>query len=210
MDEAHDDLDNVESADTSTADEEGGGKRKLYLALIVALIAFAAIVSIMISVNTMKPDMISRDLGYIEVDLTQIDVGEAKLFIVPSPHKEGRDLPVFVLHRDKEMIEIARSSAGVRSGQKDEDRTERPEWLIVSAVSTHLGEQVRWSPDGKTSYSESYTAPGVPIFWELEHGAVWDVSGRHIRGPAKGDLEIPDVIWLSDTKVKISVPDEQR
>ena len=79
----------------------------------------------------------------------------------------------------------------LRDPQTDAQRVQKPEWLIVVGVCTHLG----CVPLGHEGKYEGWLCPC--------HGSVYDTSGRIRQGPAPLNLAVPEYTFLSDAKVKI-------
>jgi ubiquinol-cytochrome c reductase iron-sulfur subunit len=80
--------------------------------------------------------------------------------------------------------------------QGDADRTQKPEWLILLGVCTHLG----CVPLGQ----KSSEAKGEYGGWFCPcHGSHYDTSGRIRKGPAPRNLAVPPYRFLDDTKIKI-------
>lgn len=73
-------------------------------------------------------------LAKVEVEMAGIPEGKNAII-------KWRGKPVFVRHRTADEIEEARAVdvSKLRDPQKDEDRTKRPEWLVMLGVCTHLG-----------------------------------------------------------------------
>ena len=71
----------------------------------------------------------------IEVNLADIPEGKSAIF-------KWRNKPLFIRHRTAEEIETESGVdvASLRDPQHDSERAQRPEWLIVLGVCTHLGE----------------------------------------------------------------------
>ena len=80
--------------------------------------------------------------------------------------------------------------------QPDSARTQRPEWLVVVGVCTHLGciplGQKATDPWGE------YGGWFCPC-----HGSHYDTSGRIRKGPAPKNLEVPPYEFLDDSTVLI-------
>ena len=104
-----------------------------------------------------------------------------------------RGKPVFVRHRTEKEIEEARSVplSDLPDPQTDADRVEKPEWLIVVGVCTHLG----CVPLG---YQGDYDGWFCPC-----HGSHYDTSGRIRRGPAPLNLLVPEYVFLDDSTIRI-------
>lgn len=115
-----------------------------------------------------------------------------------------RGKPVLIRHRTADEIQEANDIdwKTLRDPQPDEDRVQKPEWLImlgmslfyltkyltnVSGVCTHLG----CVPIGEAGDFGGWFCPC--------HGSHYDISGRIRKGPAPLNLEVP----------QYSFPDEQ-
>jgi ubiquinol-cytochrome c reductase iron-sulfur subunit len=157
----------------------------LYLATgAVAAVGVASAVWPLIS--QMSPDASTLAMSSIEVDLGAIPVGQ----IVTV---KWRGKPVFLRHRGPEEIKAAEdvNVAGLPDPQADSARVQKPEWLIVVGICTHLG----CIPLGHQGDYGGWFCPC--------HGSVYDTSGRIRKGPAPRNLEVPPYAFLTDTKVKI-------
>ena len=73
-------------------------------------------------------------LAKVEVELAAIPEGKNVII-------KWRGKPVFIRHRTQAEIEEARSLdwKSLRDPQSDEERTKKPEWLVMLGVCTHLG-----------------------------------------------------------------------
>ena len=73
-------------------------------------------------------------LAKIEVKLSDIPEGKSATF-------KWRNKPLFVRHRTQDEIdtEQAVDVASLRHQEHDNDRVQKPEWLILLGVCTHLG-----------------------------------------------------------------------
>jgi len=96
--------------------------------------------------------------------------------------------PVFVLHRTEEQIKAMASSDGGLFPEQDSDRVKQPEWLVVIGVCTHMGCVPNKEGPGWTCHC---------------HGSLYDDSGRVLRGPAPGNLEVPPYRFISANRIKI-------
>jgi ubiquinol-cytochrome c reductase, iron-sulfur subunit len=78
----------------------------------------------------------------------------------------------------------------------DNDRTSKPEWLVLEGVCTHLGcvPLGQTISDTKGEYNRWY----CPC-----HASHYDSTGRIRKGPAPTNLAIPPYKFLSDTVIKI-------
>lgn len=137
-------------------------------------------------IDEMNPDKSTVATASIEVDLGAIQEGQ----IVTVKWRGG---PVFIRHRTpKEIAEAQDTVIGdLREPQADKDRVQRPEWLIVVGVCTHLG----CVPNGHDGAFDGW-------FCHC-HGSLFDTSGRIRKGPAPLNLQVPEYAFLDQTRVKI-------
>jgi ubiquinol-cytochrome c reductase iron-sulfur subunit len=106
--------------------------------------------------------------------------------------------PVFIRHRTPE--EIARAEgvdvSALRDKQADADRVEKPEWLVMIGLCTHLGcIPLGQKPTDPKGDFDGWFCPC--------HGSHYDISGRIRKGPAPKNLAIPPYEFLNDTTLKI-------
>lgn len=137
-------------------------------------------------VHQMNPSADVLALSSIEVDLSAIEVGQA---ITVS----WRGKPVFIRRRTDAEIKDAESVSltDLPDPQPDSERVEKPEWLIMVGVCTHLG----CVPLGQQGEYNGWFCPC--------HGSHYDTSGRIRKGPAPANLEVPAYVFVDDTTVKI-------
>lgn len=106
--------------------------------------------------------------------------------------------PVFVRHRTAEEIKNAEAVdlKDLPDPQTDKSRVQKPEWLVVMGICTHLG----CVPGGQ----KPTEARGEFAGWLCPcHGSQFDISGRIRKGPAPKNLEVPPYEFLSDTLIRI-------
>ncbi|MCC3244365.1 ubiquinol-cytochrome c reductase iron-sulfur subunit [Methylocystis sp. WRRC1] len=157
----------------------------LYIATGTAAVG-AAGAAVWPLIAQMNPDASTLALASTEVDLSAIPEGQ----IVTV---KWRGKPVFVRHRTAEEIKAAENVelSVLPDPEADSQRVQKPEWLVVIGVCTHLG----CIPTGKEGEFDGWFCPC--------HGSTYDVSGRIRSGPAPTNLEVPKYTFLSDTKIKI-------
>lgn len=143
-------------------------------------------------IANLNPSADVLSFSTVEADLTPIDLGQ-RITV------KWRGNPVFISHRTEAEIARARSddsNPDLIDPEKDEQRVQRPEWLILVGVCTHLG----CIPLGQRSDEPRGAYEG----WFCPcHGSVYDASGRVRRGPAPRNLEVPPYKFLSDARVMI-------
>jgi ubiquinol-cytochrome c reductase iron-sulfur subunit len=137
-------------------------------------------------IDQMNPDATTLALSSIEVDIAPVQEGQ----ILTVKWRGG---PVFIRHRTKKEIQEAEATplSDLKDPQTDEQRVQKPEWLIVIGVCTHLG----CVPIGHEGQYDGWKCPC--------HGSVYDTSGRIRQGPAPLNLFVPEYAFLTPTKVKI-------
>ncbi|CAD5110992.1 DgyrCDS343 [Dimorphilus gyrociliatus] len=120
-------------------------------------------------------------LAKIEVKLGDVPEGKSVTF-------KWRGKPLFVRHRTAEEIEQERQVdvASLRDPQHDDDRIQKPEWLVLIGVCTHLG----CVPIANAGEYGGYYCPC--------HGSHYDSSGRIRKGPAPLNLEVPQYEFVDD------------
>ncbi len=157
--------------------------------LYIASGGFAAVGAAAVAwplIDQMNPSADVLALSSTEVDLGAIPAGQSLTVM-------WRGKPVFVRHRTEKEIAEANdvNVATLPDPQTDADRVQKPEWLVMVGICTHLG----CVPLGQAGDFHGWFCPC--------HGSHYDTSGRIRKGPAPKNLEIPEYVFLSDTKVRI-------
>ncbi|GBE78443.1 ubiquinol-cytochrome c reductase iron-sulfur subunit [Sparassis latifolia] len=114
-------------------------------------------------------------MAKVEIELASIPEGKNAII-------KWRGKPVFIRHRTADEIQEARGTnwKSLRDPESDENRTKKPEWLVMVGVCTHLG----CVPIGEAGDYGGWFCPC--------HGSHYDISGRIRKGPAPLNLEIPE------------------
>lgn len=158
--------------------------------LINTTIAMGAVGAAACAVPFVKSWSPSRDVqaqATLDVDLTEIAEGEYKTYLW-----QGK--PVFIWHRNAAQIAAATAADATATidPEPDAKRVQKPQWLVVMGVCTHLG----CVPMGNGNAAN----PG----WRCPcHGSQFDVSGRVTQGPAGTNLPVPAYAFLNDTTIRI-------
>jgi len=165
----------------------GGATRRDFL--YVAAGAFSAVGAAAAAwpfIHQMNPSADVLALSTTEVDLAQIAVGQSITAV-------WRGKPVFIRHRTADEIKAAQEVVltDLPDPEPDTKRVQKPEWLIMLGVCTHLG----CVPLGQQGEFGGWFCPC--------HGSHYDTSGRIRKGPAPRNLEVPTYAFLSDTRIKI-------
>jgi len=176
--------------DPSAVSSSSDVSRKTFSYLIVAggsaTLAYASknIVGELVSTLSATADVLA--LAKIEVKLGDIPEGKSATF-------KWRNKPLFVRHRTAEEIETEANVdlSTLRDAQHDLERVQKPEWLILLGVCTHLG----CVPINGIGDFGGYYCPC--------HGSHYDSSGRIRKGPAPLNLEVPTYEFLDDETVVV-------
>ena len=139
-------------------------------------------------IDSMNPSKDVAALASIEVDISNIKVGEEKKVM-------WRGKPIFIKRRTEKEIEDARNVdlSELKDPQEDSQRVKegKEEWLVTIGICTHLG--------------------CIPIVGQGDykgwfcpcHGSQYDTSARIRKGPAPKNLAIPPYAFISDNIIKI-------
>jgi ubiquinol-cytochrome c reductase iron-sulfur subunit len=175
-------------ANTAHAAEPAGETRRDFLLhTTVAVGAVGTAMMLWPLIDSMNPAADTLSLSTTEFSVAGIAEG-SRIVVV------WRGSPVFVSHRTAAEIDAARkvNVAELRDPQKDETRVQKPEFLIVSGVCTHLG----CIPLG----SKATDPRGEFGGWFCPcHGSQYDTSGRIRLGPAPRNLDVPPYKFTGDT-----------
>ncbi len=183
-------------ADTVRATGEdaapGGGSRRDFLYLSTAAVgAVGTALAVWPLIDSMNPAADVLALATIEIDLSAIEVGQ-------SITVNWRGKPVFIRRRTAEEIQTAGAVdlADLPDPEPDSERAEKPEWLILVGVCTHLG----CIPlgQGVTDPRGDFDGWFCPC-----HGSHYDTSGRIRKGPAPKNLAVPSYRFVEDNLVRI-------
>lgn len=166
------------------AGDETLGKtgRRDFLVKVTAALGGAGVAATCVPfVASMNPSSDVLAKASAEVDLSGIPPGG-----MHTVAWQGK--PVFVLHRTAEQIKAMAESNGGLEPEPDSKRAQRPEWLVVVGVCTHMG------------CVPNKEGPG----WICHcHGSQYDDSGRVLRGPAPKNLEVPPYRFIAADKILI-------
>ncbi|MEC7090861.1 MAG: ubiquinol-cytochrome c reductase iron-sulfur subunit [Pseudomonadota bacterium] len=176
--------------------------------IFLATGAFAAVGAASIAwpiVDQMNPDATALALSKIEVDISQLERGQAITV-------KWRGKPVFIRRRTEEEIQMASRvdidslpdnnarnyNLSPDSSASDENRAldENGEWLVMVGVCTHLG----CVPKGQSLGDSKGDFGG----WYCPcHGSHYDTAGRIRKGPAAKNLDIPAAEFINQNVIRI-------
>lgn len=142
-------------------------------------------------VDSMNPSADVLALATIDVNLAPIKEGQAIT-------TKWRGKPIFIKHRTQKEIAEAKATQmdALIDPQEDAVRVQKPEWLVLVGICTHLG----CVPAGQKPTDNKGAFGG----WFCPcHGSEYDTSGRVRKGPAPKNLEVPPYKFVSDTVIRI-------
>jgi ubiquinol-cytochrome c reductase iron-sulfur subunit len=173
------------------APDEGETRRDFLLIATSAVGAVGTALAVWPLIDQMNPAADVLALSSTEVDLSPIEVGQSITVVW-----QGK--PVFIRRRTADEIAAAQDVdiTTLRDPEDDAARAEKPEWLVLVGVCTHLGciplGQRSGEPRGKF---DGWFCPC--------HGSHYDTAGRIRIGPAPKNLPVPPYVYLDDTTIKI-------
>ncbi len=173
------------------SDGEGTTRRDFLYLATAAVGALGTAAFAWTVVDSMNPSAAVLALASTDVDLTPVAAGQAITVM-------WRGKPVFVRHRTPGEIQAAEATPvdQLPDPEPDSARVQRPEWLVVVGICTHLG----CVPLGQrpTDDRGAYGGWFCPC-----HGSVYDTSGRIRQGPAPTNMLVPTYSFLSDNRIRI-------
>jgi ubiquinol-cytochrome c reductase iron-sulfur subunit len=175
-------------SDKEQASLKDASRRKLLTTTAYTAAGIGAACAILPFVDSMNPSSDVAALASVEVDISNIKVGEEKKVM-------WRGKPIFIKHRTPEEIEAAKKVelSELKDPQADSDRvkTGKEQWLVTIGICTHLG----CIPIGGQGEYKGWFCPC--------HGSQYDTSARIRKGPAPKNLEVPPYEFVNDKTIKI-------
>jgi len=147
-------------------------------------------------IDSLAPAADTKAASTTEIDIAPVKPGQAITV-------KWRGSPVFIRSRTPEDIAKAvkddptnNDRKGLIDPEPDAARVQKPEWLILVGVCTHLG----CIPLGQNATDKKGEYGG----WFCPcHGSHYDTSGRIRKGPAPKNLVVPDYRFATDTRIVI-------
>ena len=174
----------VDNNDTAT--------RRDFLDLVaISTVAVGGAALVWPLIDSLNPSADVLALASTEVDLSALEPGMAVTV-------KWRGKPVFIRYRTAEEIAEAESvpASDLIDPQSDAERVQKPEYLVLVGVCTHLGCVPLGNKAGEAK--GDYNGWFCPC-----HGSHYDTSGRIRKGPAPLNLEVPQYTFLDDTTVRV-------
>ena len=184
--------------------------RRRFLTATTAVVGGAGVVVAAIPfIKSWEPSAAAKSAGApVEADIGKIEPGQKVTFA-------WRGLPVFVVNRTKPQLDTLKSVDSLLKDPessnadqqpayaKNEWRSIKPEWLVVTGICTHLGCVPDFFPDLKPepfdpNWKGGYFCPC--------HKSRFDMAGRVFDGvPAPINLLVPPHHYENDTTIVIGV-----
>ncbi len=181
----------ADSEGTAPHSGEGGTRRDFLDLLTGGFVVAGTAAAVWPLIHQMNPAADTLAASTTEVDLGPVEEGQSITVIW-----QGK--PVFIRRRSAAEIEAARSVdlAALPDPEADDKRVQKPQWLVVVGICTHLG----CIPKGQRTGERRGEYEG----WFCPcHGSHYDTSGRIRKGPAPTNLPVPKYQYLSDTVIRI-------
>jgi ubiquinol-cytochrome c reductase iron-sulfur subunit len=188
--------------------EKSGLNRRHFLSVATSVAGAAGVgMAAVPFVMSFKPNAKAQALGApVQIDIGKLEEGQ-------MVRSMWRGKPVWVLKRSPVMLDRMRGSGAkladpnseVETQQpafaQNEDRSLKPEVLVVLGVCTHLG----CAPLERFDVAPADLGPDwVGGFYCPCHGSKFDLSGRVYAGfPAPTNLVVPPYRYLSETLILV-------
>lgn len=176
--------------DPKTSNRDTFENRNAFTYMVLGTAATGAMFSAKTIVHkfvlSMAPAADVLALASIEVNLNEIPEGKNATI-------KWRGKPLFVRHRTAAEIEAEQNTtlAELRDPQDDSVRVQKPEWLVIIGVCTHLG----CVPIANAGDWGGYYCPC--------HGSHYDAAGRIRKGPAPTNMEVPPYKFLDENTLLV-------
>jgi ubiquinol-cytochrome c reductase iron-sulfur subunit len=187
-------------------------KRRILTAAAVAVGGVGAAYVAVPFILSMDPSAKAQAAGApVEIDISKLAMGQ--LLTV-----EWRGKPVWILRRDKEMMDRMKSVDNMLKDPhsnelsqqpvyaKNDNRSIRPEYMVMIGICTHLGCAPTFRPEIAPADLGPEWKGG---FFCPCHGSRYDLAGRVYAGvPAPSNLVVPPYRFVTDTRLLIGVDPE--
>jgi ubiquinol-cytochrome c reductase iron-sulfur subunit len=176
--------------ETDRLDTVAEPERRAFTYLMLSSVRFAyasfARIAVVKFVSSMSATADVMAMASAEFELGEVPIGTTITV-------KWRGKPIFIRHRTQSEVdtEAGVPLAHLRDQETDAERYEKPEWLVVLGICTHLG----CVPLNNAGDYNGWFCPC--------HGSHYDISGRIRKGPAPLNLEIPPYKFIEETKIMI-------
>jgi len=184
-----------------SSDDADNSRRRFLTAATVVVGAVGTAAVAVPFLSSWSPSARAKSAGApVEANISKLEPGQQIIV-------NWRGKPVWVVRRDKnalatlpKVVDQLRDPESDDSVQpeyaKNEQRSRKPEFLIVEGICTHLGCSPTYQPEITGDFQGGFFCPC--------HGSKFDFSGRVYAGvPAPTNLTIPPHYFVSDDVVLI-------
>ena len=184
-----------------SSDDADNSRRRFLTAATVVVGAVGTAAVAVPFLGSWSPSARAKSAGApVEANIGKLEPGQQIIV-------KWRGKPVWVVRRDENALatlpkvtDLLRDPESDESKQPDyarnEQRSRKPEFLIVEGICTHLGCSPTYQPEITTDFEGGFFCPC--------HGSKFDLAGRVYSGvPAPTNLTIPPHYFVSDDVILI-------
>jgi ubiquinol-cytochrome c reductase iron-sulfur subunit len=184
-----------------SSDDADNSRRRFLTAATVVVGAVGTAAVAVPFLSSWSPSARARSAGApVEANISKLEPGQQIIV-------KWRGKPVWVVRRDENALatlpKVANLLSDPESDQskqpeyaKNEQRSRKPEFLIVEGICTHLGCSPTYQPEITADFEGGFFCPC--------HGSKFDLAGRVYSGvPAPTNLTIPPHYFVNDDVVLI-------
>jgi len=184
-----------------SSDDADNSRRRFLTAATVVVGAVGTAAVAVPFLSSWSPSARARSAGApVEANISKLEPGQQIIV-------KWRGKPVWVVRRDENALatlpKVADLLSDPESDQsvqpeyaKNEQRSRKPEFLIVEGICTHLGCSPTYQPEITADFEGGFFCPC--------HGSKFDLAGRVYSGvPAPTNLTIPPHYFVNDDVVLI-------
>jgi len=184
-----------------SSDDADNSRRRFLTAATVVVGAVGTAAVAVPFLSSWSPSARARSAGApVEANISKLEPGQQIIV-------KWRGKPVWVVRRDENALATLTKVADLLSDPesdqsvqpeyaKNEQRSRKPEFLIVEGICTHLGCSPTYQPEITADFEGGFFCPC--------HGSKFDLAGRVYSGvPAPTNLTIPPHYFVNDDVVLI-------
>lgn len=186
-----------------SSDDVDNSRRRFLTAGTVVVGAIGTAAVAVPFLKSWSPSAKARSAGApVQADISKLELGQQIIV-------KWRGKPVWVVRRDTNALATLAKVAGeLRDAEsndsiqpdyaKNEQRSIKPEYLIVEGICTHLGCSPTYRPEITADFQGGFFCPC--------HGSKFDFAGRVYAGvPAPTNLTIPPHYFIDDGLILIGL-----
>lgn len=187
------------------------GRRRFLTATTAVVGGAGAVTALVPFIKSWEPSERAKNAGApVLADISKVKEGQ-RLAVL------WRGQPVWLINRTKALLDTLptvddrlKDPKSIADQQpkyaQNENRSIKPEWLVMIGICTHLGCSPNYVPDIKP---EPFDPEWKGGFFCPCHKSRYDISGRVFKGvPAPLNMVVPPYKFVDDTHVMIGVNPE--